>query len=87
MRCQQSRDPDARQAGSSRALCWCSAKLLCFFAVLFALALGLLLGAVFFPIFLLGLPVLVALAVVFFVIAVGLLIAWHCLCCKKKSCG
>jgi hypothetical protein len=62
--------------------CWCSNKVICFFALLFAFALGLTLGAVFFLVILAALPAVIAFTVIMAVLIAATLIIRRCMCRK-----
>lgn len=76
---QSSRDPKG-------LFCWCSTRVICFFAVLLAFTLGLILGAVFSTVILSALPSIIVVAVILAVIVIGLLIFRRCLCCRSRKC-
>ena len=69
-----------------KGLCWCSWKIICFFTVLFALALGLILGAVFAAVILAVLPTVIVFAVVMLVLIIALLIYRYCVCNRHDKC-
>jgi membrane protein YdbS with pleckstrin-like domain len=67
-------------------LCWCADKVLCFLLILFALTLGLILGAVFAATILSALTALIVLGVLLLVLIIIVLIIKRCKCCKKNPC-
>lgn len=69
-----------------KGLCWCSAKIICFFAILFALALGLILGAVFAAVILAALPTVIVFAAIMLVLIIALLIYRYCVCSRHHKC-
>lgn len=67
-------------------VCMCSAKVLYLFVVFLALALGLILGAVFADVILLALPAVIVFAVVMAVLILALAIYRYCICCRSRRC-
>lgn len=67
-------------------LCWCADRILCFLLILFALTLGLILGAVFATAILVALPALIVLAVLLLILIIVTLIVKRCKCCEKNRC-
>jgi predicted lipid-binding transport protein (Tim44 family) len=67
-------------------LCWCSDKVLGFLAFLFALTLGLILGAVFSAVIITALAALIILAVILLILIIAVLIIKRCKCCKHHCC-
>jgi hypothetical protein len=66
--------------------CMCSSKVICFFAVLLAAALGLIFGAVYSAVILTALPAVIVFAVVMAVLIIALLIYRYCACCRSRKC-
>lgn len=67
--------------GARRGIfCMCSTRVICFFTVLLSFTLGLILGAVFFPVILTALPAVIAFAVVMAVLIIATLILRYCMC-------
>lgn len=63
--------------------CCCSSRVLSFFAFLFAVALGIILGAIFFVTILNSLAAVIVGAVILAVIIIALLIFRSCLHCRS----
>ena len=65
--------------GSARRLaCMCSMKVICLFVLLFAFALGLILGAVFAPFMLFALAAIIVFAIIMAIAIIALLIFRRC---------
>lgn len=73
--------------GVTAFFCNCSLKVLAFFAILLALTLGLILGAVFALVLICTVPSLIVLAVILGILVIGLVIFRLCMCCHRNRCG
>ncbi|MEZ4357192.1 MAG: hypothetical protein R2876_00930 [Eubacteriales bacterium] len=82
---QSSAQSPMSQSPSNYSFCLCSNRVLCFIAVLFALTLGIVLGASI-AIFATVLDALIILAVVLFILVIAILIAQFCRCCYRSRC-
>ncbi|NLC16506.1 MAG: hypothetical protein GX756_01320 [Clostridiales bacterium] len=79
-------EKNPRKSIAQNILCWCADRILCFLLILFALTLGLILGAVFDAAILTALPALIVLAVLLLVLIIVTLIIKRCKCCEKDRC-
>jgi len=77
--------PDTEATNCSRCtrdntFCWCSSIVLCLLEALFFVALGLILGAVFFMSILTALPEIIVAAVILAILIIVFLILRWCQC-------